>query len=383
MNYSVSQKVNFKKYVLSIFFLTSIIFITNGQIFKNIIITGSISGNIQTGEARLSVFSCNPVTIIGKSNIDNGTFCISCKIEQKDEIVILKLFDNCGENIINIPFFTDTNNLNIEISQNNYRVTGSRLTDLYQSYIIKKIALFDERESIYQSMEKGNLSYKQYKKENRKLNRKKQKNERKINDLITRTIIKNINNTFGQTLYKHYEDISCPLSYQKKIIKAIPDSLRNDSIIHKRLEQIRAYVHTQPGEKYTDVQGITPKGEKMKLSEYVGKKNYVLLNFWSSWSVPCYRDIAELVKLYKKLYNDLEIIGISLDQDKNSWEKGITRLNMSWPQMSDLQGWDGNIARQYGLIDIPQMILIDKKGKIISRFSHEEKLSEKLTTLIK
>ena len=74
----------------------------------------------------------------------------------------------------------------------------------------------------------------------------------------------------------------------------------------------------------------------------------------------------------KRLYSQykgkgLGIVGISLDNDYDSWKQGTDQLGIAWPQMSDLKGWDNAVARQFNIVSIPQTIVVDQNGKILRR----------------
>lgn len=109
------------------------------------------------------------------------------------------------------------------------------------------------------------------------------------------------------------------------------------------------------------------KGKMHKLSDYVGKGKYVLVDFWASWCGPCVREMPNVVEAYKKYKSKgFEIVGISLDQKKEPWLAAVKRMNMTWPQLSDLQGWKCEAAALYGVQAIPSNVLFDKDGKIIA-----------------
>ena len=85
--------------------------------------------------------------------------------------------------------------------------------------------------------------------------------------------------------------------------------------------------------------------------------------------------VPNLVSLYNK-YKDsgLGIVGISLDEDEDSWKSAIEENKMSWTQLSDLQGWDNAAARLYGVESIPHILVVNKKGEIIAKDLRGEEL---------
>lgn len=155
----------------------------------------------------------------------------------------------------------------------------------------------------------------------------------------------------------------------------------NYASLNKRLDVLNA---TAIGKMYTDIKGLTPDGKEISLSEYAGKGKYTLIDFWASWCPPCRKEMPAIVELYNKYKNKgFEIVGVSIDDKSDDWKKGITDLKITWPQMSDLQGWKSPLAEAYGVTSIPQTFLLDKEGKIIARGLDAKQLAEKLNELIK
>ena len=71
--------------------------------------------------------------------------------------------------------------------------------------------------------------------------------------------------------------------------------------------------------------------------------------------------------LYEKYHSKgFEIVGVSLDNDKAAWTGAIQRMNLTWPHLSDLKGWQSEAAALYGISSIPATLLIDPQGKIVA-----------------
>jgi thiol-disulfide isomerase/thioredoxin len=154
-----------------------------------------------------------------------------------------------------------------------------------------------------------------------------------------------------------------------------------------KVQKIRNYIkaldNTAEGKFYIDIEGVSPDGQKIALSDYIGKGKYVLINFWASWDGPSRDEIATLAKacaLYKN--KGLEVVGYSLDETKEGWIEGITELNMSWPQISELEYWNSKPVSDYGITVLPHTIIIDKDGRIVARNLSGEKLLLKLSQLL-
>ncbi len=134
-----------------------------------------------------------------------------------------------------------------------------------------------------------------------------------------------------------------------------------------------------PGQKFTDLQMNDTDDRLAYLSQWVGKGQYVLVDFWASWCGPCRREMPNLVANYEKYHGKgFEIVGVSFDQKKEAWVSSIQKLGMKWPQISDLKGWKCAASEVYGVSSIPSNILVDPDGIIVAMDLHGEEVGQKL-----
>ncbi|MBR6287485.1 MAG: AhpC/TSA family protein [Bacteroidaceae bacterium] len=150
------------------------------------------------------------------------------------------------------------------------------------------------------------------------------------------------------------------------------------------VEEMRAKEATQLGKKYTDIELPDTNGKLMRVSDYVSRNKYTLIDFWASWCGPCRAEMPNVVKAYDLYHSKgFEVIGVSLDNNRNAWIKALDVLHMPWPQMSDLKGWQSAGAAAYNVKAIPANVLIDQNGTIIAKDLREEALQDKLKELFK
>ena len=107
-----------------------------------------------------------------------------------------------------------------------------------------------------------------------------------------------------------------------------------DSRINNMLKKIELEERSEVGHKYIDFTGKDLEGKAVKLSEYIGKNKYTLIDFWASWCSPCCAEMPMLKKIYNKYHKKgFNIIGISLDSDPAKWKESIKRLELPWHQI--------------------------------------------------
>ena len=170
------------------------------------------------------------------------------------------------------------------------------------------------------------------------------------------------------------------------ITKMSPEMLENEKVAALKTA-LDARKATAEGKMFVDftvntVIGHTrsipaqPIYSEVKLSDYVGKGKYILLDFWSPWCGPCRREMPNIKAVYEQYKGDkFDVISIAV------WERQpvevtietAEKLGMDWIQINNAQR---EPAALYGVESIPHIILFGPDGTILKRGFHGAEIAE-------
>ena len=169
-------------------------------------------------------------------------------------------------------------------------------------------------------------------------------------------------------------------------IEAFPEHIRNSKILKSIREQAEAKLASDPGQPYIEVSQPDMEGNAVTLSSVVEnpKNKYVLVDFWASWCGPCMGEVPYLLDVYAKYHGKgFEIYGISHDTDGDRWRNCVKDRGMNWIHVSELNRFDNQAAKDYGVRAIPSNFLVDTStGKIIATNLRGTALEAKLAELL-
>lgn len=149
-------------------------------------------------------------------------------------------------------------------------------------------------------------------------------------------------------------------------------------------ERIQKMESLAPGRIAPDFTLATPDGESFTMHSVKAKVK--LLDFWASWCAPCRVLIPQLRDLYQELHpQGFEILGISFDDRRDVWARAIEEERMSWPQGSDLKGFQPGLplTELYAISGIPHMVLLDGDNRIVLVNPSMEQLEKEIVRLLK
>ena len=169
------------------------------------------------------------------------------------------------------------------------------------------------------------------------------------------------------------EDVN--VAKAEALLQQAGDRLRAEESITKMVERLRRVEATQAGAQFVDFEGVDDANKAVRLSDYVGKGHYALVDFWASWCGPCRREIGHLKKV-RDAYTDkgLVILGTVVWDEMEDHLKAMKELEITWPQIFNKT----EATELYGIAVIPQIILFDPAGKIVARDLRGEEINKLL-----
>ena len=313
-----------------------------------------------------------------ETGVPNDTLIIKDgKFERKGEIdsTALCMIYSVSNNEINAAFFLEPGTINIKLTEQpgGSRVGGTKCNDQWQTLNDSVMTIGKEINRIAEHIYANNLPEEEQQKGMEQMERLNQR----FAALVVKTAEKNIENEFGYFLLTYYPEELIDNENRARLIKELPSEMRQRPAIKQLEEYISAAMKTDEGATIQDFTQQAPDGTEISLMAEVKKHKITIIDFWASWCGPCRQEMPSMIQLYDKYQSKgLGILGISLDENGDAWQKGTEALGFTWPQMSDLKGWENEVARYFQVTSIPHTIVVDQKGTILLRGLRGEQLEK-------
>ncbi|NDP20774.1 MAG: AhpC/TSA family protein [Paludibacter sp.] len=341
-------------------------------------------------EGKVEAESLNGTTIFLKERINRIWISIDSAVIENHKFIFNGVSDSAKiihlayefptDNRVRQALVLENGNIKVSIDTTGFMTfEGTAQNDLLQTYQIEKNIIANKANEFYKALEDSSISEEKrliITKEIDSLNKKDINIDKKyaienVNTLVGTHIF--MNSFFGMTTAEK---------------ESIVSSMNDETIKVKRITEIIGDIATEKrvavGSMYTDFTLPNLSGDSISLSGFVGKSDYLLIDFWASWCGPCIKSLPEMKYLFNKYKGErFNILGVSLDENKEAWVGAINSHELIWNHISDLKGWKCEGSRTYAVNSIPCTVLINKEGIIVGRnlsISEIEKIINKKET---
>lgn len=158
--------------------------------------------------------------------------------------------------------------------------------------------------------------------------------------------------------------------YYQTIVRDFPDAR-----VHAKAAG--AVRRLQSVGKTLTLSGTDADGRTRSLSDLKGK--VVLVHYWASWDQISRQDLTLIRKLQAKYGRSFSPLGINCD----TTIEPLKQTRLSWPQIHEAGGLDGELANYLGIMSLPSMLLIGKDGRVVNNGIHGTELEAELEKLLK
>ncbi|MDQ0591663.1 peroxiredoxin [Chryseobacterium ginsenosidimutans] len=140
------------------------------------------------------------------------------------------------------------------------------------------------------------------------------------------------------------------------------------TITDRLASTLKSNANVEIGATFPNTKFQTPINTTAK-SLYDIKADKKVIIFWSSTCSHCEEELPKLLAKYNDLKaKNIQVVGLSLDVDKDSYSKKISAF--PWVNDSELRGWNSSYVDTYNVHATPTYFILDANNKIINKPEH-------------
>ena len=189
-----------------------------------------------------------------------------------------------------------------------------------------------------------------------------------LKEFCLKTLDKNRDNALGLEAFKNVQFL-LDADELEKAVESLGDSIKEDPAVRQVSDGLQAKKATKAGQPFVDFTIVqdpeNPETSTVKLSDYVGKGKYVLVDFWASWCGPCKAEIPNIKAVYDKYAGeDFDVLSVAVWDKPEASVKAAAELGITWNQIINAQQVPTDL---YGIDGIPHIMLGGPDGIILNR----------------
>jgi len=189
-----------------------------------------------------------------------------------------------------------------------------------------------------------------------------------LKEFCLKTLDKNRDNALGLEAFKNVQFL-LDADELEKAVESLGDSIKEDPAVRQVSDGLQAKKATKAGQPFVDFTIVqdpeNPETSTVKLSDYVGKGKYVLVDFWASWCGPCKAEIPNIKAVYDKYAGeDFDVLSVAVWDKPEASVKAASELGITWNQIINAQQVPTDL---YGIDGIPHIMLVGPDGIILNR----------------